>query len=401
MNIPKLDSLIGMDLYSTSTLGTGGSIKKRREDFLVRETLSKKTLSKITTTGGYAVYELEKDGIDTNHALAEVQKKTGTRLKALGLKDSRAVTSQYVCATSKATRITKYDGSKFSIKQIGFSQRPLTAKDMVGNRFSIRVSDSNTDVEIFDEYDKILNYFGYQRFGSGRPVSHRIGKHIMMKNYDSALQTLLSETSEYDTKDRTELRKQLADVSKFAQTFEKIPHSMDLERMAVSELVDGGTAESAIRALPSRMRRFFVQSFQSYIFNKTITMAKKTGEELTTPQKNDVCFNSDGILGRTLFGEKMQAIAIPLVGHSYYKKTRFDHYIQQILQEEEISARDFFTPHMQETSIEGGFRRALLVCSDCTAKDGLVEFTLSRGSYATVVLREIIKPENPIMAGFS
>jgi tRNA(Glu) U13 pseudouridine synthase TruD len=33
-------------------------------------------------------------------------------------------------------------------------------------------------------------------------------------------------------------------------------------------------------------------------------------------------------------------------------------------------------------------------------KDGTVSFSLSRGSFATIVLREIIKPENPLTSGF-
>ena len=100
--------LVGMGLYSTDTPGTGGSIKEKREDFAVNEVLAEKTLSRIAENTGYAVYKLDKNGIDTNHALAEVQKRTGVRLKALGLKDSRAVTSQYVCATSKMAKISKY-----------------------------------------------------------------------------------------------------------------------------------------------------------------------------------------------------------------------------------------------------------------------------------------------------
>ena len=103
-----------MGLYSTDTPGTGGSIKEKREDFAVNEVLAEKTLSRIAENTGYAVYKLDKNGIDTNHALAEVQKRTGVRLKALGLKDSRAVTSQYVCATSKMAKISKY-GGRFSI----------------------------------------------------------------------------------------------------------------------------------------------------------------------------------------------------------------------------------------------------------------------------------------------
>jgi len=30
----------------------------------------------------------------------------------------------------------------------------------------------------------------------------------------------------------------------------------------------------------------------------------------------------------------------------------------------------------------------------------MVNFTLSRGSYATILLREIMKPEDPFIAGF-
>ena len=73
--------LVGMGLYSTDTPGTGGSIKEKREDFAVNEVLAEKTLSRIAENTGYAVYKLDKNGIDTNHALAEVQKRTGVRLR--------------------------------------------------------------------------------------------------------------------------------------------------------------------------------------------------------------------------------------------------------------------------------------------------------------------------------
>ena len=47
MRVPKLDMLVGMGLYSTDTLGTGGLIKEKREDFAVNEVLAEKTLSRI------------------------------------------------------------------------------------------------------------------------------------------------------------------------------------------------------------------------------------------------------------------------------------------------------------------------------------------------------------------
>jgi len=95
-----------------------------------------------------------------------------------------------------------------------------------------------------------------------------------------------------------------------------------------------------------------------------------------------------------------QNLALPFVGYSYYKKTRFDFQISKILQQEEISPKDFFIKEMQEASSEGGFRQAAIHCSDYSVHDNVVEFSLSRGSFATILLREIMKPQDPMLAGF-
>ena len=55
---------------------------------------------------------------------------------------------------------------------------------------------------------------------------------------------------------------------------------------------------------------------------------------------------------------------------------------------------------MQEASEEGGFRQAILLCKDFAIKEPYIDFTLSRGSYATILLREIIKPSDPVAVGF-
>jgi tRNA pseudouridine13 synthase len=88
------------------------------------------------------------------------------------------------------------------------------------------------------------------------------------------------------------------------------------------------------------------------------------------------------------------------VGYSYSKKNRFDNFISQILLEQQITPKDFFIKEMQEASEEGGFRQAMMKCNDFSIKEPYVDFTLSRGSYATILLREIMKPSDPIAAGF-
>ena len=90
--IPNLDSLIGISVYSTDFNGIGGKIRIKPEDFQVSELISDKAKNSIDDNDGYAVYKLKKKKIDTNHALSDVFKKKGIRLKSLGLKDASAIT---------------------------------------------------------------------------------------------------------------------------------------------------------------------------------------------------------------------------------------------------------------------------------------------------------------------
>ena len=68
--------------------------------------------------------------------------------------------------------------------------------------------------------------------------------------------------------------------------------------------------------------------------------------------------------------------------------------------DEEITPKDFFIKEMQEVSSEGGFRQAAIHCTDYMSEKNRVEFSLSRGSFATILLREIMKPREPLDAGF-
>src|SRR5262249_32722848 len=148
-----------------------------------------------------------------------------------------------------------------------------------------------------------------------------------------------------------------------------------------------------------QLRRLYVHSFQSYIFNLTLSMAHENGEDLFEPMNGDVCFDKDDNL-RKYENDTLQRLAIPLVGYSYSKKNRFDKYITKILDEQQINRKDFFIKEMQELSDEGGFRQASIVCNNFGLDPPHIDFTLSRGSYATVLLREIIKPMDPVAAGF-
>ncbi len=396
----KLDNLIGISVYSTKSPGSGGKIKSSPEQFFVSEILKEKVLDSILQSGTYTVYKLKKTGIDTNHALSEIFKKSGLRLKALGLKDANATTEQYVCDMSAGRAEQRIITNKYVLEKVGHVKKPLTKKDMVGNRFKIKIEDADfKKISEFSEYDRIINFYGYQRFGSKRPVSHIIGKAIIQKNFDFAVEMLLSYTSEYDSPENNKIREALKDKSNYANTLKDIPYSMDTERIVLREMIEHGDPLKALRAIPIQLRRFFVEAFQSHIFNKTMSIAFEFGQELVKPEQGDVCFDKNDNLGR-FENDPDQRLAIPLVGYSYSKKNRFDNEISKVLDFEQVKSKDFFVKEMQEASEEGGFRQAVMSCRDFAIAEPYVNFTLSRGSYATVLLREIIKPSDPVMAGF-
>ena len=58
--IPKIDSEIGITVYSTKFLGSDGSIKNQNDDFIVSEIITEKAKAMINEDSGYAVYKLKK-----------------------------------------------------------------------------------------------------------------------------------------------------------------------------------------------------------------------------------------------------------------------------------------------------------------------------------------------------
>ncbi|TAK28857.1 MAG: tRNA pseudouridine(13) synthase TruD, partial [Nitrosarchaeum sp.] len=360
--IPKIDSQIGISVYSTKFTGIGGQIRTEAEDFKVNEVLSEKSLKSINQQDGYAVYKLKKKKIDTNHALSDIFKKTGIRLKALGLKDASAVTEQFVCSDSIGKSIEHYSSEKYSLEKIGFVKKPLSKKDMIANHFSIKISGCG-NISDFTEYDKILNFYGYQRFGSKRPVTHLIGKALLQRNFKKAVELIVSFTSSYDSKENTEIREKLSDKSNYEKYFEQVPPQMDIERIVLQEIIEHDNEQKAIHAIPLPLRRFYVQAYQSFLFNHALSDAFTDGENLFEAQEGDVCYDLHGIIGKYVKGLD-QHLALPFVGYSYYKKTRFDFQISKILKAEEIAPKDFFIKEMQEISSEGGFRQAAIQCTD-------------------------------------
>jgi len=94
--------------------------------------------------------------------------------------------------------------------------------------------------------------------------------------------------------------------------------------------------------------------------------------------------------------------ATQLAGYSLRKfKDRFEEILFGILSGKGLTPNNFFLREMQELSVEGGFRQLPLMVKDIDyEKTKGLKFRLPIGAYATTLLRELMKPSNPIKAGF-
>ena len=62
--------------------------------------------------------------------------------------------------------------------------------------------------------------------------------------------------------------------------------------MVLKEMIEHGEPIRAIRIIPVSLRRFYIQAYQSFIFNQSLSAAFLGGENLFEAQSGDVCFDS-------------------------------------------------------------------------------------------------------------
>lgn len=414
VSVPKIEALAGIECYCTSFAGTGGSIKQGSEGFIVSEIVDQSLDVSSSYDSGhrYPLYVLEKREIDSNHAIFEIERELHMRLRVMGIKDAKAVTKQYA-GMERIMRNPPYElksrHTRLTLK--GFTRRPLQRRFLAGNNFEISIYNANSsDLSSFvPQVEMVGNFYGLQRFGSERLVTHLVGKEIVKCNFMRALELLLCYTTEFDTEMSREIRIRCADPSNYRQILKILPRGMDIERQVLSALVAGKDTIAALRAVPITIRRLFVQAYQAYIFNRCLSKAIMRGEDLQRPRAGDLCFEMEG---HTTFGRIIKynsnstnklVPAIRMAGYAFQPGNgRFENITRDILQEEEVVAKDFYIKEIQELSQQGGFRQAPLWCTDFSYKrDPLVtSFKLPKGSYATTLLREIIKPDDPITSGF-
>ena len=93
-----------------------------------------------------------------------------------------------------ADQIAEIHLKDVSLEPIGRSNEALSLGDLAGNRFEIRIRDckpedleSRVNATSETVCQAVPNYFGLQRFGATRPVTHLVGEYILRGEYEEAV----------------------------------------------------------------------------------------------------------------------------------------------------------------------------------------------------------------------
>lgn len=387
---PEWEREIGIYYYLTDFDGVGGRIKERPEDFIVEEVnelgraqvlvlFGKKAPTTPEGSGEFLWVVMEKrdwSTVDAVNRIARILKIPVKNIGFAGTKDKNAVTAQWI-----SIRGVKWKDLKgFELKDMAF-HTPVYMKGRLrlghleGNYFTVRIRGARGPIRAAQKFP---NYFAHQRFGSYRFVSHIVGRHIVRGEWEEAVKVYLTYHSPYEPKETIEARKRLAkDWGDWERALSYFPRRLRPERTILRALSRGKSFESALRSLHPRMFSLFIHAYQSYLFNVILSRRLEHG---VRPEKGDILLK--GVPTALIPGYRAK-IAGGVQGEIE----------RDVLEEEDVDLQAFRP--FKRFGADGGRRKIVETAKDLDVKGDTVTFFLEKGTYATALLREIMKPETP------
>ncbi len=449
--VPEVDTLLGLDAYATTTEGIGGAIKKAAEDFVVEEVLvdgskasvSGDVLSRVIGSTQqrqwYLLCLMVKRNWDTLIATKNVAKSLSlepNRVQFAGIKDAKALTSQYITIENVSIEeAAKFDFTDIKVIPVGYMREMISLFYLLGNNFTITIRNLEVSETIVrDQVEEVMrqivgvggipNFFGHQRFGTTRPITHIVGKALVQGKFEEAAMQFLAKPSVYEHPHSQEARQQLQETHDFKAAAENFPKQLRYERQMLSHLAENPTDYvGAFKRLPPKLQALFVQAYQSYLFNQFLSQRLKSGLPLSKAVDGDfvVAVERSGLplttMAKVVTAETVDAVngqvaagklrvALPIVGVKQKLSSGAMGKIEtEILQTEGIVDDLRRLNELSRAGGKGGLRSTAAPVRDfklqkVSADSVQLSFMLLRGCYATILLREIMKPKDLVAAGF-
>lgn len=410
-------------LYSTNCEGISGRIKERHRDFIVEEIqrdekvcevkrfleegkteMKELKISEKPEGKDYLHLNLEKINIDLHEAIRILTRHLGVSKKRVGyagIKDRHAVTCQRISVwRPDVEKLGRFRGRQFDLSKPCWEEEKIDLGYLKGNRFGIVVRDIDLKEkelrgclkEGFKEMEKdgIANYFGEQRFGGLRQVTHLVGKALVKGNVEEAVMLYLTASSENEKDDIKKARIELGKSGDFSKAINEFPLRQRYERAILHHLCKyPNDFAGGFSKLPKKLRFLFTHAYQSFIFNELIRLRIERGIGLT-PQKGEPA-------------EEGTALGLLPGYESEYSEGIIGELEKEVMGKEKVEFGEFKLKTLAECSSRGS-RKAIQLFPKKMKLEKIEEdeffegklccrisFELSKGNYATTVLKELMK----------
>lgn len=416
--------MLNANAYVTDEKGIGGTIRNRYEDFYVEE------IPEVIPTGeGPNVYIwIEKLGRTTLDVVLDIARDLHIDRKRMGfagMKDKKALTRQWICIANMDSQeqfqqVKDLEGTiyKTEFLKVVRGRKKLRMGQLKGNKFRILIKDLDDVEESAEIANNVLkqlevtgvpNYFGWQRFGKPRTNTHLVGEALIHNDLAEAVRRYIGNPSDEESEEN-QLARQAYDDGNLEESLNLMGKGMRYEKMMIRELIrDSKKGEltdksymNALHALPKPLQRMFVHAYQSYLFNEAVSNRVDMG--INKYIEGDIVIDPEEHIVRDKTPEEFQELidnfkanpTCPLYGTKVpYAGGEVGKMEEEVLNKYDLTKQDFEVPKMPRLGSHGLRRSMRFQVWDASAvaqDDGvLCEFSINKGSYATAVLREIMK----------
>ncbi len=426
---PEVEKFVGMEVYFTKSKGFGGVLKRNPEDFIVEEIPIEIPRKE---DGPFLAMKIRAKNWETFRLFNEMAKRLGLRtsqIRFAGTKDKRAITTQWIVVPIRNEEYVLRKISRIrnlEVLEYYHTDHMLTLGELQGNRFEITIREVSEDAEeifysVKSELDSIggrfPNFYGIQRFGTVRPITHVVGRLLIEGKYEEALLELIGHPFPGESEEVVEARKYLYETRDYEGAYRRFPERVGFEKKMLEHLVrHPGDFVGAFRSLPKALRLIYIYAYQSYLFNRILSERIRRELPISEPIEGDIIIPLvrpiTTELSRGIYVDKWnlekarkkvkegKAFVTGLVPGTSAKIARGvpGEIERKILEEEGVSPKDFVVPKLPELTSDGT-RRALSVpvkWLGWSFPPGCVKmsFELYKGCYATCLLREFMKAKD-------
>ena len=444
----EVERFVGIEVFATNNIpGIQGEYKKNIKDFIVKEidkngkilnikedytysSFSKELKDRYTT---FNLIKINKDTFEAIRKISETLKIPYKYFKYSGLKDKFSISAQQISIKGNyIDKLKKLKVNDIFIRCIRPTRKPIKLGSHVGNNFTIVIRNLASNKKLGIQIEKIINhlnefgfpnYFGLQRFGSYRPNSHIVGRYLLEKDFKKAFEEFVSTTYSTESIESKTVRREFRNSGDLEKAYDEFPKNLNYERNMIEHLMNNPMDyKGSINTLPSDLIKLLISSFQSYIFNRMVSKRVEKGIPLFKPVNGDVISILDDYNGNVtpvkyVYGKSYDfylnkalnlnraTIVVPIIGID----TNLDKYpLMKSLYEEiaiqESFNKDIFSDNIiMEREFKGSIRALtvkptmlkVLKFTDDDLNPGKykikIEFSLQRGSYATMLIRELMK----------